>query len=35
MVLRVGELQRLGLLGDQADQTLARLQMRVVDGLAG
>ena len=34
MMLGVGELQRLGLLGDQADQTLARLQMRVVDGLA-
>ena len=34
MMLRVGELQRLGLLRDQADQTLTRLQMRIVDGLA-
>ena len=32
-MLRVGELHRLGLLGDQADQTLARLQMGVVDGV--
>ena len=29
-MLGVGELQRLGLLGDQADQALARLQMGVV-----
>ncbi len=33
MGLRVGELHRLGLLRDQADETLAPLQMRVVDGL--
>ena len=32
VMLGVGELHRLGLLGDQADQALARLQMRVVDG---
>ncbi len=32
VMLGVGELLRLGLLGDQADQTLARLQMGVVDG---
>ena len=32
-MLRVGELHRLGLLGDQADQALAGLQMRVVHGL--
>lgn len=31
--LRVGELHRLGLLGDQTDQTFAAFQMRVVDGL--
>ena len=34
MVLRIGELQRLGLLRDQADQTFTRLQMRIVDSLA-
>ena len=33
VMLGVGELHRLGLLGDQADQALAGLQMRVVDGL--
>ena len=33
MMLRVGELQRLGLLRNQADQAFTRLQMRVVDGL--
>ena len=33
MVLGVGELHRLGLLRDQADQSLARLQMGVVDRL--
>ena len=34
MMLRVGELQRLGLLRDQADQTFTRLQMCIVDRLA-
>ena len=32
VVLGIGELHRLGLLGDQADQSFARLQMGVVDG---
>ena len=35
VMLGVGELHRLGLLGDQTDQTLARLQMRVVHRLRG
>ena len=34
MGLGVGELHRLGLLGDQADQTFARLQMGIVHRLA-
>ena len=33
MMLRIGELHRFGLLGDQADEALARLEMRVVHGL--
>ena len=32
VMLRVGELQRLGLLGDQANQTLARLEVGIVHG---
>ena len=34
MGLGVGELHRLAVLGDQADETLASLQMRVVHRLA-